>query len=51
MPNIDEEAALKDLVTQGIRIPPWPRVLMELREALDAGDTDARTLRDRKSVV
>ncbi len=44
MPNIDEEAALKDLVTQGIRIPPWPRVLMELREALDAGDTDARTL-------
>lgn len=42
--TIDEQAAMNRLVANGIRIPPWPRVLMELRQVLDTGDTDARTL-------
>jgi HD-like signal output (HDOD) protein len=43
-PTVDEESALKELVARGIKIPPWPKVLMELQQALASGDTDARAI-------
>lgn len=38
--KIDEEKALLDFVAHGIRIPPQPRVLIELNELLRSGDYD-----------
>lgn len=43
-PVIDEDAALNELVAKGLRIPPWPKVLMELQQVLSKGAPDARTL-------
>ena len=43
-PAIDEEKALKELVNRGLKIPPWPKVLSELQQAIDAGNDDARTM-------
>ena len=42
--HIDEEQALKDLVSKGIKIPPQPRVLVELNEQLISGEFDVRIL-------
>jgi HD-like signal output (HDOD) protein len=42
--QIDEEKALKQLVDHGIRIPPQPKVLIELDELLASGDYDVRAL-------
>ena len=42
--KIDEEKALTELVSRGIRIPPQPRVLIELHELLMSGDYDVRAL-------
>ncbi len=41
---MNEETALKDLVARGLKIPPWPKVLGELQQALAAGDDDVRTM-------
>lgn len=41
---IDEGKALKELVSRGLKIPPWPKVLNELQQAIEAGDDDARTM-------
>ena len=41
---VDAEKSLSDLVAKGVHIPPWPQVLRELKETLDSGDYDARTL-------
>jgi HD-like signal output (HDOD) protein len=38
--NIDEEKALQAFVAQGIRIPPQPRVLVELNQLLSSGNFD-----------
>lgn len=43
-PVIDEDAALKDMVARGLKIPPWPKVLEELHQALDSGHDDFRSL-------
>ncbi|HEX8988269.1 MAG TPA: HDOD domain-containing protein [Rhodocyclaceae bacterium] len=42
--TIDAEKAMKELVAKGIKIPPQPKVLLELREALADDDYDVRTL-------
>lgn len=42
--KIDEEKALKELVSRGIKIPPQPRVLIELNQLLRSGDHDVRAL-------
>ncbi len=42
--QIDEEQALKDLVSTGIKIPPQPRVLIELNEQLISGQFDVHSL-------
>lgn len=39
-----EQEALDRLAAGGIRIPPQPRVLVELREAIAAGDFDVRSI-------
>ena len=39
-----EETALKALVARGIRIPPQPRVLLELEKLLHRGKIDVRSL-------
>ncbi|HEY3433949.1 MAG TPA: HDOD domain-containing protein [Rhodocyclaceae bacterium] len=41
---INEEEALKDIVTRGLKIPPWPKVLSELKQALAGGNNDVRHL-------
>ena len=41
---IDEQSALKEIVERGLKIPPWPKVLGELKQALDAGKHDVRVL-------
>ncbi|ANQ84045.1 HDOD domain-containing protein [Azoarcus olearius] len=41
---MDEEKELQELVARGIRIPPQPRVLVELAERLRDGNYDARGL-------
>jgi HD-like signal output (HDOD) protein len=38
--KIDEEKLLKEFVSQGIKIPPQPRVLIELNELLISGNYD-----------
>lgn len=42
--NIDEKNALNDLVSNGIKIPPQPQVLLELDKLLAAGDYDLREM-------
>lgn len=44
MTTIDEAKALQDLVSRGIKIPPQPRVLLELQTELGRDDYDARSL-------
>lgn len=41
---VDEASSLKELVERGIKIPPWPKVLMELQQALAGGNADARRI-------
>jgi HD-like signal output (HDOD) protein len=40
----DADKAMKDLVAKGIKIPPQPKVLLDLRKALGKDDYDVRTL-------
>ncbi|HEX8964602.1 MAG TPA: HDOD domain-containing protein [Rhodocyclaceae bacterium] len=40
----DADKALKELVAKGIKIPPQPKVLLDLRNALAKDDYDVRTL-------
>ena len=42
--NIDIAKSMKNLVAKGIKIPPQPRVLVELRKMLAKDDTSARAL-------
>lgn len=42
--TIDDDASLKQLAERGIKIPPWPKVLTELQQALVSGSQDARAL-------
>ena len=42
--KIDEEKALAELVSHGIKIPPQPGVLIELNELLIHGDYNVRSL-------
>jgi HD-like signal output (HDOD) protein len=44
MQALDEKEALEDLVSKGIKIPPQPKVLLELQEVLRKDDYDARHL-------
>lgn len=41
---IDEAGALQDLVTRGIKIPPQPKVLLELQDELLRDDFDTRSV-------
>ncbi len=40
----DADKAMKELVTKGIKIPPQPKVLLELRKTLAKDDYDVRSL-------
>jgi len=42
--SADESRSVKDLVAKGIKIPPQPRVLQELRSKLASGVGDVRVL-------
>ena len=42
--TIDADKAMKDLVAKGIKIPPQPKVLIELRKLLSSDDYDMRAL-------
>ncbi len=42
--SIDADKAMKELVAKGIRIPPQPKVLLELQKKLASDDYDVRTL-------
>lgn len=42
--SIDVNKAMKELVAKGIKIPPQPKVLLELQRLLADGDYDMRTL-------
>lgn len=42
--TIDTDQAMKDLVAKGIKIPPQPKVLIELRKILSSDDYDMRAL-------
>lgn len=42
--TIDADKAMKDLVSKGIKIPPQPKVLIELRKMLAGEDYDIRSL-------
>ncbi|OHC64258.1 MAG: histidine kinase [Rhodocyclales bacterium RIFCSPLOWO2_02_FULL_63_24] len=42
--QIEEQQALDRLVAGGIRIPPQPRVLIELRDAIASGDYSVRSI-------
>ena len=42
--HIDEEKALADLAASGVRIPPQPKVVIELQDMLRAGDYDMRAV-------
>ncbi len=44
MLQIDEEKALAALVASGVRIPPQPRVVIQLQELLRSGDYDMRAV-------
>jgi HD-like signal output (HDOD) protein len=41
---VDAEKAMKELVAKGIKIPPQPKVLLDLRHALSKDDYDVRSL-------
>lgn len=41
---IDEQEALKQLAKQGVKIPPQPRVLLELQKLLASNDYDMRAV-------
>lgn len=41
---IDEAKALQDLVSRGVRIPPQPKVLLDLQQELGREDHDPRSL-------
>ena len=43
LPNADQKA-VSDLLAQGIRIPPQPRILLELRQAIDGTDYTVGTI-------
>ena len=38
------EESLEQLAARGVHIPPWPRVMMDLKSHLDADDFDARSI-------
>ena len=42
--SIDTDQAMKDLVSKGVKIPPQPRVLLDLRKVLVKDDYDVRQL-------
>lgn len=42
--QINEQEALKQLAAQGVKIPPQPRVLMELQKLLASDDYDMRAV-------
>lgn len=42
--NINAEQVMKDLVTKGIKIPPQPKVLLELQRKLASDNYDVRSL-------
>jgi HD-like signal output (HDOD) protein len=42
--TIDADKAMKELVAKGIKIPPQPKVLIELRKLLSSDDYDVRKL-------
>ncbi len=42
--QIDEQEALKKLAKQGVKIPPQPRVLLELQKLLASNDYDMRAV-------
>ncbi|MBI4986226.1 MAG: HDOD domain-containing protein [Rhodocyclales bacterium] len=42
--TIDADKAMKELVAKGIKIPPQPKVLIELRKMLATDDYDVRAL-------
>lgn len=42
--QIEEQKALDQLVASGIRLPPQPRVLIELRDAIASGDYSIRSI-------
>lgn len=42
--NINTEQVMKDLVTKGIKIPPQPKVLLELQRKLASDNYDVRSL-------
>lgn len=44
MQSLDEQKALEELVSKGIKIPPQPKVLLELQELLRKDDFDARQI-------
>lgn len=44
MSQIDDEKALAALVATGVRIPPQPKVVVELQELLLSGDYDMRSV-------
>ena len=41
---IEDQKALEQLATTGIRIPPQPKVLLELRDKIAGGDPDIRSI-------
>lgn len=41
---IDEEKSLLDLVSKGVKIPPQPKVLLDLQEKMRGDDYDTRAL-------
>ena len=40
----EDKKAVDDLLAQGIRIPPQPRILLELRQAIDGTDYTVGTI-------
>jgi len=42
--TIDADKAMKELVAKGIKLPPQPKVLIELRKLLSSDDYDVRAL-------
>lgn len=42
--TVDADKAMKELVDKGIKIPPQPKVLIDLRKALAKDDYDVRSL-------
>ena len=41
---IDEKKAMKELVAKGIKIPPQPKVLLDLNRKLASDNYDVRAL-------